>query len=146
MRASKLLIGGLAVEALALAFSAPAENALVEKGKDLFARRCSGCHAPDINKEGPRLRGVYARKAAGLPEFGYSDSLKKLNIRWNEKSLDRWLTNPSAMAPDTDMEFRLSDPEERKALIAYLRDLGSTHEAPVAASNRTTTAAAKRLR
>ncbi len=130
MKASKLLIAALAVEAFALAMSALAlsatpENALVEKGKDLFARRCSGCHALDIDKEGPRLRGVYSRKAAGLSEFGYSESLRKLNIRWDERSLDLWLTNPSAMAPDTDMEFRLRDPEERKALIAYLKDLGA---------------------
>jgi cytochrome c len=74
--------------------------------------------------EGPRLRGVYGRTAAGVPGFGYSESLRKLNIRWDEKSLDRWLTDPSKMAPDTDMEFRLGPSEERKAVIAYLKSLG----------------------
>jgi cytochrome c len=119
----------LTVEALALAFSTPAfikaaETTQVDQGKDLFARRCSGCHAADIDMEGPRLRGVYGRNAAGVPGFGYSDSLRKLNIRWDEKSLDRWLTDPSAMAPDTDMEFRLGASEERKAVISYLKSLG----------------------
>jgi len=93
------------------------------RGKDLFARRCSGCHAADINKEGPRLRGVYGRKAAGVVEFGYSESLTKLNVRWNDETLDRWLADPNAMAPETDMEFRLSSPDERKAVIAYLRSV-----------------------
>ena len=70
--------------------------------------------------------GQYAefRKAAGVPGFGYSDSLKKLNIRWDDASLDKWLNDPDAMAPDTDMAFRLADGAERKAVIAYLKSLG----------------------
>ncbi len=32
-------------------------------GKELFEKRCGGCHALDLDKEGPRLRGVYGRKA-----------------------------------------------------------------------------------
>ena len=85
MRAARLLIAVLTVEALALAFSTPQENAQVDQGKDLFARRCSGCHAADIDMEGPRLRGVYGRTAGGVPGFGYSDSLRNLKIRWDEK-------------------------------------------------------------
>lgn len=123
MRSSTLLIAGLLMETILLAFSTPADNATAQKGKDLFARRCSGCHASDINKEGPRLRGVYGRKAGGVTEFGYSDSLKKLNLRWNDASLDRWLTDPDAMAPGTDMAFRLSNAEERTAIIEYLKSL-----------------------
>jgi cytochrome c len=111
----KVLFAGLLAEALLVAFGISSENALAATGKDLFERRCSGCHALDINKEGPRLRGVYGRKAAGLPEFGYSDSLKKLNVEWGAETLDRWLTDPDAMAPDTDMAFRLNAAEERKS-------------------------------
>lgn len=95
-----------------------------ERGKDLFLRRCSGCHAPDLNKEGPRLRGVYGRKAASVPDFLYSEALKNADIRWDDASLDRWLTDPDAMVPDTDMAFHLADVEERKAVIAYLKSLG----------------------
>jgi cytochrome c len=95
-----------------------------ERGKDLFGRRCSGCHALDIDKEGPRLGGVYGRKAASVPEFEYSEALKKSAACWDEASLELWLTDPDAMAPGTDMAFRVSDGEERKALIAYLKSLG----------------------
>jgi cytochrome c len=125
MRPARLFIVGLIAEALLLAFSTPADNAQIEKGKDLFERRCSGCHSSDANKEGPRLRGVFGRKAAGVPDFTYSDSLKKLNVQWDDATLDRWLTNPDAMAPDTDMAFKLNAPEERKAVIAYLKTLAA---------------------
>ena len=101
-------------------------NTEEERGKDLFVRRCSGCHAPDSNKEGPRLRGVYGRKAASVPGFSYSDALKKADIRWDRASLDRWLSDPDSMAKDTDMGFRLTDAEERKAVIGYLKSLDST--------------------
>jgi cytochrome c len=94
-----------------------------QTGKDLFIRRCSGCHDRDINKEGPRLRGIYGRKAASVAGFGYSEALKKTPIRWDDQTLDRWLIDPDAMAPDTDMAFRLSDGAERKAVIAYLKTL-----------------------
>ncbi len=94
-----------------------------KRGKDLFARRCSGCHALDTNMEGPRLRGVFGRKAASVPGFEYSEALKKAAIHWDAAALERWLTDPNAMAPGTDMEFGLKDGEERKAVIAYLKSL-----------------------
>lgn len=96
---------------------------LLASPEETFVRRCSGCHAADINKEGPRLRGVYGRKSGTAPEFGYSEAMKKSNIRWDDATLDRWLTDPDAMVPDTDMAFRVSDSEERKAIIAYLKTL-----------------------
>ncbi len=105
-----------------LAFGATRDE---DRGKELFVRRCSGCHAPDLNKEGPRLRGVYGRKAASVPGFVYSEELKKAGIRWDDASLDRWLSDPDAMAPGTDMAFRLADGEERKAVVAYLKRLGN---------------------
>jgi len=122
---TKLLTAGLAGGAILLALSDPSENARAAAGKALVERRCGGCHALDVNKEGPRLRGVYDRKAAGLNEFGYSDALRKLGLRWDDASLDRWLSDPDAMAPDTDMAFRVNDTGERKAVVAYLKSLGS---------------------
>jgi cytochrome c len=115
-----ILYAALAGGAILLALSAPEE-----RGRELFVRRCSGCHAPNLNKEGPKLRGVYGRRAATVPGFEYSDSLKKAGIRWGDASLDRWLSDPDAMVPDTDMAFRLVDGEERKAVIAYLKTLGN---------------------
>ena len=42
-----------------------------EAGKQLFEKRCTGCHALDRNKEGPRLGGVYGRPAGTAPSFNY---------------------------------------------------------------------------
>jgi cytochrome c len=113
---SKVLCAALAGGTILLAFSTPED-----RGKELFIRRCSGCHAPDLNKEGPRLRGVFGRKAASVPGFDYSEALKKSSIRWDATTLDRWLSDPDAMVPDTDMAFRLTDAAERRAVIAYLK-------------------------
>jgi cytochrome c len=44
-------------------------NTREDRGKDLFTRRCSGCHALDLNKEGPPLRNVYGRKRRARPAF-----------------------------------------------------------------------------
>jgi cytochrome c len=44
---------------------------------------------------------------------------------WDDESLNRWLSDPDAMVPDTDMAFRMADGEERKVVIAYLKSLGN---------------------
>jgi cytochrome c2 len=64
-----------------------------------------------------------------VPGFAYSDALKKLGIRWDDASLNRWLTDPDAMAPDTDLAFHRADGEERKAVIACLKTLANPWKA-----------------
>jgi cytochrome c len=93
----------------------------VPSGKDLFLRRCGGCHALDREKTGPRLGGVYGRKAASVKTFDYSDALKGSKIVWNAETLERWLTDPEAMVPGNDMAFRMENGDERRAIIEYLK-------------------------
>ena len=92
-------------------------------GKELFAKRCAGCHALDSEKEGPRLRGVYGRVSGSVPTFTYSDALKKAGITWDAGSLEKWLTDPDALVRDNDMAFQLRSAQERDAIIVYLRQL-----------------------
>lgn len=87
----------------------------------LFERRCAGCHSLDQDREGPRLRNVYGRKSASIATFKYSDALKATHIIWNDAWLDKWLTNPESIAPDTEMDFSVPKAEERAAIIRYLR-------------------------
>ena len=107
-----LLVGGL---------SLPGQAPSPANGKDLFERRCGGCHALDRDKEGPRLGGVYGRTAGSVESFQYSDALKASKIIWNEETLDKWLTDPERLVPNNDMSFYLEKAEERREVIAYLK-------------------------
>src|SRR5580765_1775434 len=93
-------------------------------GRAAFEKRCTGCHALDRDKEGPRLAGVVGRKAGSVSAFPYSDAVKKSAEVWNEAALDKWLTDPESVIPDTDMAFRLDSPAERAAIIAFLKGTG----------------------
>ncbi len=97
-----------------------------DTGQHIFERRCSGCHALDIDKEGPRLRTVFGRRVASSPGFGYSDSLKKVSGPWDTATLDAWLSDPEKVAPGNDMAFRLANAGERKAVIEWLQSLSAT--------------------
>lgn len=92
-------------------------------GKKVFERRCSGCHSPDINKVGPRLRGVLNRKAGTVAGFPYSDGLRNSGFSWDEKRLDQWIANPDAVVKDNEMEFRVENADERASIIGYLKSL-----------------------
>ena len=94
-----------------------------ERGKELFEKRCSGCHALDKEKEGPRLRGVYGRTSGTVPSFKYSDALKTAHISWDATTLDKWLSGPEQFVPDSDMAFQLVKADERVEVIAYLKQL-----------------------
>lgn len=91
------------------------------RGKDLFEKRCGGCHSLDTDKEGPRLRNVYGRKAGSISSFKYSDALKGAQVTWDQASLDKWLTNTESVVPDNDMDFHVAKADERADIIEYLR-------------------------
>jgi len=92
-----------------------------ENGKDLFNRRCTGCHSLTDNHEGPRLGNVYGRPSASVPGFPYSAALIAAHITWNEQTLDRWLTDPDAFLPGNNMDFLVTRPQERADIIAFLK-------------------------
>ncbi len=92
-------------------------------GKELFERRCTGCHAADRDKSGPRLGGVFGRRAGSVPTFKYSDALRKSGVVWDRANLDRWLADPDSVMPENDMAFRLKDDRERAAILDYLREI-----------------------
>jgi cytochrome c len=93
-------------------------------GRAAFEKRCTGCHALDKEKVGPRLAGVVGRKAGAISTYPYSDAVKKSGVVWSEAVLDKWLADPEAVIPDTDMTFRLTNRDERAAIIAFLKESG----------------------
>jgi cytochrome c len=92
-----------------------------ESGKQLFDKRCGGCHALDRDKEGPRLGGVFGRRAGSVASFEYSSSLKTSNVTWNADTLDKWLTNTESLVPNNEMTFRVAKADERRAIIEFLQ-------------------------
>jgi cytochrome c len=123
---SRHWVGGIAlVLALTLlaAIGKPTSTTDADRGKTIFEKRCTGCHALDIDKEGPRLSGVFGRAAGSVPTFAYSDAIKKSGVSWDAASLDKWLIEPAAFIPDSNMAFRVVDAGERSAIIAYLKQL-----------------------
>ena len=91
-------------------------------GKALY-QGCLACHSIDDNDLGPKHRGVVGRPAGGLADYNYSAALKNSGLTWDEATLDRWLTNPSALVPGTKMFFKIDDAQARADIIAYLKEL-----------------------
>jgi cytochrome c len=91
------------------------------RGKIVFEKRCTGCHAMEGDREGPRLAGIFGRKAGSVSGFDYSPGLRKSAIIWNEASLEKWLADPDMVVPDTKMDFQVPRAQERADLIAYFK-------------------------
>ena len=95
-------------------------------GKQVFERRCTGCHSLTEDREGPHLGGIYGRPSASIHGFGYSTALANAHIVWTDATLDHWLTDPDVAFPGNNMDFRVARPQERKDLIAFFKQ-GSGH-------------------
>jgi cytochrome c len=109
------------VGSIAVAAETPPNGDSVH-GKELY-QGCLACHAVEENDLGPRHRGVVGRRAGGIADYNYSAALKNSGLTWDEATLDRWLTNPSALVPGTKMFFKLDSPKDRADVIAYLKEL-----------------------
>jgi cytochrome c len=83
---------------------------------------CQLCHALDKNEIGPMHRGVFGAKAGSVASYTYSAALKASNIVWDEKTLDRWLTDPGAMVPGTKMVFSVDSAQDRADVIEFLKE------------------------
>ena len=106
-----------------LSISSQAQTA-GKHGKELFDKRCGGCHALDRDKEGPRLGGVYGRAAGAITSFQYSGPLQKSKNTWTDETLDKWLTDPENLVPDSDMAFHVESVDERREIISFLKSSG----------------------
>jgi cytochrome c len=91
------------------------------RGKTLY-QACQACHSIDENDLGPKHRGVVGRPAGSIADYAYSAALKSSGLTWDEATLDRWLTNPSALVPGTKMFFQVGDAQNRADIIAFLKE------------------------
>ena len=121
--------GGGAAEVPLATLLAAADPA---KGEAVFAK-CKACHTINsggANGVGPNLWGAMGKPHGHVPGFAYSDALKAVPGNWDWEGMNKWLANPKKYAPGTKMSFAgLKKPEERAALIRWLRDQA---DAPIA--------------
>lgn len=102
------------------------------KGEQAF-KKCAPCHmvGPDAKvRVGPPLNGIVGASWAHFPDFNYSDDLKagaKDGKVWDEATLDAYIANPKAVAPQGRMPFAGIKPAaERENLIAYLKQFDAS--------------------
>lgn len=110
---------------VAFASGAIAQPGDIDRGQNDF-RVCAACHSLQLgqNMTGPSLADLWGRKAGSLSSFDrYSDALKSSGIVWNDKTLDRWLTDPNGMVPNNAMPFDgIKDTKVRADLLAFLKE------------------------
>lgn len=91
--------------------------------------RCQACHALAYDRVGPRHCGVVGRKAGSVVDFAYSAAMKKANVVWTEKALDRFLSAPLKMVPGSTMTYDgVPESQDRADLIAYLKQAAASAE------------------
>lgn len=93
-------------------------------GELLFGTMCQTCHwinDGQSHRAGPDLAQIVGRDIASAGGFGYSGALQRLDGKWTEPMLDRFIADPQAVAPGTSMAFEgIDDAQQRKLLIEYL--------------------------
>jgi cytochrome c len=94
-------------------------------GQVAFNTHCRNCHSikPGDNRLGPALHGVFGKPAGQVQGFAnYSGGLTS-DIKWDEATLDKFITDPTAMVSDTTMKPfpGVRDAEQRKLIIDYLK-------------------------
>lgn len=107
----------------AVASGNPSSNDIeTSRGERVFRLQCGGCHSiqPEHHVAGPSLYGVVGRRAGKLPGFDFSPALHEADFVWTREKLDRFLSDPNAMLPDTRMVFWGLDAQSREQVIDYL--------------------------
>lgn len=122
-----------AVEAKAEPVMALIAAADVSRGETV-ARACAACHTftkGGANGVGPNLWNTVGGAKEHIAGYAYSGALKASGeANWTYAALNKYLWKPKAYAPGTKMNYiGLKRPEDRAAVIAYLRTLSDSPRA-----------------
>ena len=96
-------------------------------GLDSAAGRCVVCHSLERGgpfRVAPNLWNIVgAEKARERDWYAYSPGLIEMGGTWTPEDLDRYLEDAAAFAPGSTKSIRVTDPEERRAIIEFLQEL-----------------------
>ena len=88
------------------------------------ANGCWVCHdlAGTVKKVGPSLLGVYGRRSGQAPGYNASPAMLSASIVWDDRSLARFLRNPTGFVPGNRMVSPgIENSQELADVIYYLR-------------------------
>lgn len=124
-----LIVAPVAAAALSLAAGTLAQTPKaapdLAKGRTAF-QACAACHSdkPGVKRLGPSLAGTFGKPAAQTKGFAYSPALAKAKLRWDRKTLDKFIASPKSLVPGNRMTYPgVSDPAKRAAIIDYIESL-----------------------
>jgi len=95
-------------------------------GEHQFNRKCSICHSlteDSQRRAGPTLKNLFGRPAGAVPGYIYSETLRNSSIIWGAETVDALFDlGPEVYIKGTKMPMqRITNPQDRAALIAFLR-------------------------
>ena len=96
-----------------------------DAGQVAFNTHCRNCHStePGDNRLGPTLHGIFGAKGGQVKGFtNYSGGITA-DITWDEATLDKFITDPTAMVSNTTMKpfGGVGDEGQRKLIIEFLK-------------------------
>ncbi|MCU0829977.1 MAG: hypothetical protein MUC58_00400 [Rhizobiaceae bacterium] len=101
----------------------------VSAGRTRYNSLCLACHQLTENRTGPRMSGVYGRRAGSSAATGYtaySSALAAFARPWTNELLTRYLTDPQALVPGTRMpSYSFLSVTDRQNIVAYLRAISA---------------------
>ncbi|MCS6922203.1 MAG: c-type cytochrome, partial [Elioraea sp.] len=88
-------------------------------------RACAACHTlkgDSANRAGPTLARLFGRRIATVPDYPYSEALRRMDIVWSRETVAALFTlGPSAYTPGTKMpEQVVGSREDLEALLDFL--------------------------
>lgn len=108
-------------------------SADVARGEKL-SKACASCHSFDNggpNKVGPNLWGTFGSPKGAKGGFEYSSAMAGKGGSWGYLEMNQFLWKPKKYVAGTKMNYNgIKKPEDRAAMIAWLRTLGSSKGLP----------------